>query len=87
MQPNDRRGRRPGQLSYDVICQKTMRRIPADQARVEWNGLVVDKAVYWERHPHDKPFSVNLGEPVMPFKSPETEPRFIEPGDIDTSLL
>jgi len=46
------RGRKP-KSKYLLICDRTGRVIPAEEAREEWNGLVVHKSEWEPRHPQD----------------------------------
>ena len=39
--------------SHNVICDRTGKKLKAHQVRQEWNGSVVDKRVWEERHPLD----------------------------------
>ena len=60
---------------WNLICDRSGRKIKASEARREWNGLIVHESEYEERHPQD----YVRGRPdrqAVPFTRPEPPDTF-----------
>ncbi len=62
--------------SWNLICDRTGFKIKAEDARVEWNGLVVDKGVYESRHPQDF-VQARADDQSVPYSRPESPERLL----------
>jgi hypothetical protein len=71
---------------YYLICARTGWKIRRSDARVEWDGTVVHKSQYEERHPLDAPRRARP-ERVPPVVRPEPTDVFLDVGDVTESDL
>ncbi len=72
--------------NHNLICDKSGFKIPSDEARKEWQGLLVRKESWERRHPQDKVRAKYDSQSVKDAR-PEGTDVFLEPGDVGVDDL
>lgn len=62
---------------WNLICDRSGRKIKASEARREWTGAIVHYSEFEERHPQDF-VRGRADRQAVPFARPEPDDEFVE---------